>query len=299
MELPVPVARARQVLVRLEASGVNPIDWRIGDGEFEGRLPHVFPLVLGVDGAGVVEAVGRGVQRFKIGDRVVGRFLFGYVGGGSYAEYAAVHEDAVLTTYPASLGPGCAAALPTAGITALQLSRRLDLAPGSKVLIVGATGGVGMFLIQLAVMKGLRVIATAAPDAHAHLRALGVAALIDYRAQPVVEWLDGHFVNGVDGLVDLVSEAPVFAQHVEHVRAGGIALSTVGAARENELASCWIRGGNFEVNPTTKDLAIVLTAVASGQMKVEVEREVPLAQALIALEASRTGGARGKTVIVM
>lgn len=140
MDLVRPVPEAGQILVKLQASGLNPFDWRVGDGILKGKIPHLFPLILGVDGAGVVEAIGADVQRFKPGDRVLGQFLFGRAGQGSYADYAVIDQNAVLSRYPQTLPATLAAALPTAGITALQLSQRLDLAPGSTVLIVGATG---------------------------------------------------------------------------------------------------------------------------------------------------------------
>ncbi|NTZ88997.1 NADP-dependent oxidoreductase [Burkholderia metallica] len=299
VEIPQPVPQAGQVLVKLEASGLNPFDWRLGDGILKDKLPHTFPLVLGVDGAGVIEATGVDVRRFKVGDRVVGQFLSGRVGEGSFAEYAVIDENAVLSLYPNMLAAASAAALPTAGITALQLCQALDLPPGSTVLIVGATGGVGSFLTQLAAMKGLRVIATATNDAAAQMRALGAVATLDYRATAVDRWIDEHFPERIDGLVDLVSDASAFAAHLSLVRRGGIALSTVWSAQADELDQRGIAGGNFEVRATARDLDVLVTAAVAGKLTVRIDRQITLADVPAALAANRAGGARGKTVVVM
>lgn len=298
MTVPTPQPAHGQLLVKLEASGINPIDWRIAQGMLKDRVPHVFPLIMGVDGVGTVTAVGTGVQRFRVGDRVVGQFLFGQVGNGSHAEYAVLNEEATLALCPEAIEATQAAALPTAGITALQLSQRVDIAPGGTVLIIGATGGVGTFLTQWAVMKGLRVIATADQDAQAHMRALGAVETLDYHQTPIEAWLAAHYPQGVDALVDLVSDGADFARYAAHVRRGGVALSSVWAAQEEDLAEREIRGGNFEVRTTAKELEIVLTAVASGKLKVTIDRVVPLTEGAAALSANRSGGARGKTILV-
>lgn len=137
MEIAKPVPQAGQVLVKLQASGLNPFDWRLGDGILKDKLPHSFPLVLGVDGAGVIEATGPDVRRFQAGDQGVGQFLFVRVGEGSFADYAVINEDAVLSLYPHTLAVTSAAVLPTSGITALQLCQSLDLPLGST----GVGGG--------------------------------------------------------------------------------------------------------------------------------------------------------------
>ncbi|HAY0630481.1 TPA: NADP-dependent oxidoreductase [Serratia marcescens] len=298
MTVPVPRPARGQLLVKLEASGINPIDWRIAQGMLKDRVPHVFPLVMGVDGVGTVTEVGADVQRFHVGDRVVGQFLFGQVGNGSHADYAVLNEDATLVLCPETIRSTQAAALPTAGITALQISRRLDIAPGGDVLIIGATGGVGTFLTQWAVMKGLRVIATANQDAQAYMRTLGAVETLDYHQTPTEAWLAAHYPQGVDALVDLVSDGADFARYAAHVRQGGVALSSVWSAQEENLAERDIHGGNFEVRTTANDLDIVLTAVSSGKLKVTIDRIVPLTEGAEALSANRSGGARGKTILV-
>lgn len=299
MDLARPVPEAGQILVKLQASGLNPFDWRVGDGILKGKIPHLFPLILGVDGAGVVEAIGADVQRFKPGDQVLGQFLFGRAGQGSYADYAVIDQNAVLSRYPQTLPATLAAALPTAGITALQLSQRLDLAPGSTVLIVGATGGVGSFLTQLATMNELRVIATASGGAAERMRVLGAVKTLDYHATPIDQWIGTHYPEGVDALVDLVSDAAGFALHASFVKTGGVALSTVWSARADELLARGIKGGNFEVKATSADLDLLVRTAVAGELSIPVERQITLAQVPAALAENRAGGARGKTVVVL
>ncbi|MFC6299409.1 zinc-binding dehydrogenase [Pseudomonas sp. CCM 7893] len=299
MDMARPVPDAEQVLVKLQASGLNPFDWRVGDGILKGKIPHLFPLILGVDGAGVVEAVGANVRRFKPGDRVVGQFLFGRAGQGSYADYAVIDQNAVLSRYPQTLPAALAAALPTAGITALQLSQRLDLKPGSTVLIVGATGGVGSFLTQLATMNELRVIATASGGAAERMRVLGAVKTLDYRSTPIDQWMGTHYPEGIDGLVDLVSDAAGFARNASFVKNGGVALSTVWSARAEELMARGIKGGNFEAKTTSADLDLLVRTAVAGELTIPVERQITLAQVPAALAENRAGGARGKTVVVL
>ncbi|MGO4743118.1 NADP-dependent oxidoreductase [Serratia quinivorans] len=299
MDLPKPQPGPGQVRVKLEASGINPIDWRIADGMLKDRLPHRFPLILGIDGVGIIDAIGEGVRRFTPGTRVVGQFLFGQVGEGCHAEYAILHEDATLVPCPETVSISQAAALPTAGITALQLSQRLDLAPRSTVLIIGATGGVGSFLTQLAVMKGLRVIATARQDAQSHMRALGASETLDYQTLSIDSWLDEHYPKGVDALVDLTSDAVTFSRYTSHVRSTGIALSTIWSAQDSQLTERELRGGNFETKATAEDLSLMLASVAAGKLKVTIERQIPLVDAAKALTTNRNGGARGKSVIII
>lgn len=160
MELPVPEPGPGQVQVRMRAAGLNPFDWKVADGVLGGKVRHRFPLVLGGDGAGEVAALGGGVTGFAVGDLVFGLFMRLRDGGGSYGEYAVA--DAVgLARIPDGVAVTDAAALPMAGTTALNLVAEAGVARGQTVLVVGATGGVGTFVVQLAAARGAHVIATA------------------------------------------------------------------------------------------------------------------------------------------
>ena len=158
-EVPTPKPAAGQVLVRLRAAGMNPVDRKLASGDLR-PAPTTFPMVLGADGAGVVEAVGEGVTRYSVGDGVFGQLLVAPIGSaGTYAEYVAVSADAPLARVPGDLEDVLAVALPTAGGTGLALVESLEPLAGNTVLIVGAGGGVGSFAIQFAVDAGARVIA--------------------------------------------------------------------------------------------------------------------------------------------
>jgi NADPH:quinone reductase-like Zn-dependent oxidoreductase len=173
VDVPPREAAEDEIRVRLQAAGVNPFDWKILDGIFDGRRPHVFPLIAGVDGAGEVESVGAQVRRFHVGDRVFGSFLHDPIGVGTYAELAPVPERNAIASLPAPVTFVEAAALPTAGMTALEAVDRLALRSGETLVIVGASGGVGSIATGLAAQRGIRVIASARPDSEKLVRALG------------------------------------------------------------------------------------------------------------------------------
>ncbi|MBH0778883.1 NADP-dependent oxidoreductase [Nocardia bovistercoris] len=295
-EMPTPEPAPNAVQVRMEAAGVNPFDLRIADGFLEGAVPHDFPLILGVDGAGTVSATGAEVTHFDIGDRVVGRFLAPPVGHGSFAEYAVLPENAAIVRIPAPVPTVAAAALPTAGMTAQDLVDAAKIQPGHKVLIVGATGGVGSFLVQLANIAGGHVIATArAADADRMAR-LGAAETVDHGLAPVADAVRRSHPDGIDVLFDLVSTPEALADLSGLVRTGGAVYSTIGAADEQALRQRDLTGGNIESRGGAAELARLLHRVADGDVVIPVQATVPLSQASSVIGA---GGARGKTVLVI
>jgi NADPH:quinone reductase len=158
--VPTPEPKAGEVLIKLTAAGTNPMDRALASGAWR-PMPVVFPMVPGADFAGVIEAVGEGATRFHVGESVFGQSFTASLGAaGTYAEYLVLAEDAPLARVPVELDPVIAAALPTAGMTAIALIEDV-IAPldGKTVLIVGAGGGVGSFAAQMAVNAGARVIA--------------------------------------------------------------------------------------------------------------------------------------------
>src|SRR6202030_2028202 len=178
---PRPQPQAGEVLVRVHAAGVNPIDWKVREGEMKDFWPHKFPLILGWDLSGVVEELGRGVSRFKIGDEVYG--LPDPTRGGAYADYIVVRETE-FALKPNSLHHIRAAAVPLAALTAWQaLFDTAQMQPGQRVLIHAGSGGVGHFAVQLAKWKGAYVFATASTKNQDLLRKLGVDKAIDYTQQ--------------------------------------------------------------------------------------------------------------------
>lgn len=295
-DMPVPDAGAGAVRVQLEAAGVNPFDQRMATGYLDGKLPHDFPMILGVDGAGTVAAVGAGVTTFGVGDRVVGKFLVPPVGHGSFAEYSVLPAGGTLVPIPEGVSTIAAAALPTAGVTAQDMVDATKIEPGQTVLIVGATGGVGSFLVQLANIAGADVIATARGSAADQMTRLGAAETVDYTAGPLIEQVAANHPDGVDVLFDLVSPPETLAELTALVRDGGTVYSTIGAADEESLRDRGINGGNIESSGRAPELARLLGRVAEGDVVVPIDATVPLAEAASVIGAA---GARGKTVLTI
>jgi NADPH:quinone reductase-like Zn-dependent oxidoreductase len=299
IELARPEPKPGEVLVRLSAAGVNPIDWKLADGMLNGQIIHTFPLVLGVDGAGHVEQVGPGVSRFKVGDRVYGLFLHAPVGSGTYAEYVTVPEGLAIAHAPRCITAAQAAAVPTSGMAALQLLDMLAIPRGQTLLIVGATGGVGSFATQLAAQRGIRVIATARADTAQRMRVLGAAEIVDHGRGAVADQMRASHPRGVDAMIDLVSDKAGFAKLTAIVRDGGAVASTLWSADPDALRMRGLRGGNFNLRADANLLRRLAEAIDSGRLRIPIQTEIPLDRAPTAIAESRAGKARGKTVIVI
>ena len=296
VELPEPVLKDGTLRIRLAAAGLNPFDWKLVDGILENTMPHVFPLILGVDGAGVVEAVGAGIKRFKPGDRIYGQMIHPPIGEGSYAEFVTVPESAAIAEAPHSIPLTDAAALPTAGMTALQLLDRSGLTEGQTLLLIGATGGVGGFVLQIARARGIHVVATVSDDASAErVRQLGAAETINYKSAPVEE----QFAGGADALIDLVSPKTGFDKLLPLVKKGGHVSTTQFVASKDHIHELGLKGGNFETKGTPASLDALRVLVDKGRLTVPVDRKLPLEQAPQAIADSRVARSRGKTILVI
>lgn len=267
MLLPKPRAGRGQVLIRVLAAGMNPMDRTIASGAWKDAMPATFPLVLGADVAGVVEAVGQGVTKFGEGDELFGQ-LFGLPLGstGTYAEYVAAAEDSPLARMPRGLDPVVAASLPAPGGTALNLADSLQPLTGKTILVVGAAGAVGSFFTQFAAQAGARITATARTQDAGRVRGYGAVEAIDYSKADLAGAVRQAHANGVDVLVDLASDAAAFRALASLVRRGGTAVTTRDVANEKALASMDVTGVNFHVNESPELLTRVAEAVAAGQV---------------------------------
>jgi NADPH:quinone reductase-like Zn-dependent oxidoreductase len=298
VELPVPEPGPGEVLVRVHAAGMNPFDWKVAEGALRGVVEHRFPVVMGSDGAGVVEAIGADVTRFRPGDRVYGQFMKVALGVGSYAELTVAPAEGKLALVPDELPFTVAAALPTASVTAYQAVEAADLGPGRTILVNGASGGVGQSAVQLAAARGARVLATAPPDLADHLRDLGADEVVDFTRGPTADQVRAANPDGIDAVLDLVSTAGQADPLVDLLRPGGVIISTNGALDPDALAARDLRGLNFYSVVTPEALATVADLAASGRLRVTIDAEVALADAPAAIARARAGHARGKTVIV-
>jgi NADPH:quinone reductase-like Zn-dependent oxidoreductase len=294
-ELPRPRPGSGQVLIAVQAAGVNPMDMEIANGGWKDRMPATFPMVLGADLAGIVEEDGPSVVRFEPGDPVFGQLLIAPLGSaGTYAEYVAVSADAPLAHVPAGLDPVTAATLPTAGGTAMAIAESLA---GKAALIVGASGGVGSFLTQLAAHAGAHVDAGAPAAEAGRMRRYGAAETIDRAATPLPDAVARAHPDGIDVLVDLASDGQQFAVLARHVRPGGTAITTRYVADRETLARAGVTGVNFQLPMTVPLLDRLAAAVVAGTIVPPPITRISLDEVPDLL--SRHGHAEGKTVITM
>jgi NADPH:quinone reductase-like Zn-dependent oxidoreductase len=280
---PEPHAGDNELVVRVHASSVNPVDVFIAAGALKEMVEHEFPVTLGRDFAGVVEQVDSGVSRHRAGDEVFGFVLHAdpTVHDGSWAELIAVPEDN-LAAKPSSLDFVHAGAAPLAAITAIAALDAVALAEGETVLVVGATGGVGSFFVQLAAAAGANVIAPALPEDHDYLRGLGVGEVVDRNAE-VAEAVRAAHPGGVDAILDVAS-----APDTSLLADGGRVVSPIGAAGEGP--------GRFNImaEATPANLQRLESLLDTGALRVPLQRSYRLDQAAEALQALPTTHTRGK-----
>lgn len=299
VDLPTPEPGAGEILVRLHAAGVNPFDWKVTDGALKDSVAHTFPLVMGSDGAGVVERTGPGVTRFRPGDRVYGQFMRLPQGQGSYAEYTLAEQDGTIALIPEALPFTLAAALPTAGVTAYQAVQAARLAQGHTLLINGASGGVGQSAIQFAARAGVRVLATGTPELAGHLVDLGAHTVIDHTVAPTHEQVAATHPEGIDAVIDLVTPTGGdISPMAGLLRAGSTLVSTNYATDPVSLAARDILGVNLGNRPTAETLKTLAELAADGELRVRIDAEVLLADAPAFIAKARAGHATGKSVIV-
>jgi NADPH:quinone reductase-like Zn-dependent oxidoreductase len=296
MEVDDPVPGSGEVLVRVAAASVNAFDVRVASGGVRAFMTYEFPAVVGGDLAGTVEALGDGVEGFAVGDRVFG--MMGMKGGvhdGSFGELA-TPTAASIAKAPQGLTDIDGGSLAVAGTTAMSAVDVVDPGDGMTVLVLGATGGVGAFALQLARVRGAHVIASIRPGDEGFVTVLGAAETIDYTAD-VSSQVRHRFPDGVDAVVDAVSYGDeAFAMVAGVVRSGGIVVSTRGAAgKETEIGD--VRVANANADPS--HLRALADLVVTGKLTVPVRRTYPLADAAQAIADFAEQHTLGKLVITM
>ncbi len=280
IEVPAPEVGPGEVLVRVRAASVNPYDAFVALGAMQEYMEYVFPAVLGMDVAGVVEGVGEGVEGFAPGDRVFGTLgMKGVIHDGTFGELATPQAPSIARTQD-GLDDAAAATLGVAGTTAMTAITVLDPAEGATIVVVGATGGVGTFAVQLAAARGAHVIASVRPGDEGFVTELGAAETVDYTGDLAADVRD-RYPHGVDGLIDLVNRDPsVFADLAALVREGGRAASALGGAGEvTEIGGVSV--ANVGSDPS--HLAELASMVVDGRLRPAVRRTYPLADAARAL----------------
>ncbi len=295
--VPRPEPLPTEVLVRVHAAGVNPVDWKTREGRGMAGL-QTLPFIPGWDVSGVVEQVGFGVTTLKVGDEVYGMPWFPRAAGG-YAEYVTAPARQ-WARKPASLDHVHAAAVPLAALTAWQVVvDTAHLQAGQRVLITAAAGGVGHFAVQFARHLGAHVIATASEARHSWLRELGAEETIDYTTTRFED-----VVKDVDVVIDLVGDAhdQTSTRSLKVLRPDGL-LVAVPAGVSPDLAAAaeaaGVRVTGYLVEPDGAALTTIAGLIDDGEVTVEVEETFPLEQVAAAhahLEAGRT---RGKVVLTV
>jgi NADPH:quinone reductase-like Zn-dependent oxidoreductase len=279
---PVPRPGAGEVLIKVRAAGVNPVDWKVA--------PRRLGMVPGTDVAGTIDSLGEGVTGWKAGDQVLGFARQ----SGSYAEYAVIPVNS-LARKPKSMTFEQAAGVPIAAETAYRaLHESGKIARGQTVLIHGAAGGVGSAAVQIAKAAGARVIGTASPNNHEFLRSLGADQVIDYKSQKFED-----VVKNADLVLNTV-DADTNARSIKVVREGGTLVSIVGSPNAEACAAAKIRCArpDRDTGASNADmLARVVELADAGKFKVNVDGTFPLADASRAWTKSREGHTRGKLII--
>ncbi len=284
-----PEPAADEVLIKVQAAGVNPVDWKIVEGFGRGWLSHPMPHTPGCDVAGIVEAVGNEVKKFKAGDAVYA--FTSLAREGAYAEYV-IAKALEVAAKPASLDFINAAALPVGTLTASQAIFGLGgLSAAQKILIHAASGGVGSMAVQLAKAKGAYVIGTASGRNAEFVKSLGADEVIDYTTTKFED-----VVKDVDVVFDLIG-GETQERSFAVLKKGGFLVSAVQPPDENLCREYSVRGAMVGVDPNGAKLEEITALVEAGKIKTFVEKVFPLSQAKEALNLSKQGRTRGKIVL--
>ena len=286
-----PEPAAGEVLVEVAATSFNPVDAGIRAGYLQEVFPISLPHVPGIDVAGRVAALGEGVTRWKVGDKVIGVVFM--LRDGAAAEFVTVPADA-LAPAPTAIPLENAAALPAVGLTAWQaVFEHAGIQPGQRVLINGAGGGVGGYAVQFAKRAGAHVIATASPRSADVVRAQGADQVVDYTATTPAEAI----TEPVDAVLNLVSATePEIAALTGLIRDGGVIVSTAAPAAGDPGRD--VRAVAMQMRIDIDQLGKLAKLVDAGELGVEISASYPLSQATAVHELSAEGGVRGKILLV-
>ncbi len=288
-DAPVPPCGAGDLLVRVVAAGVNPVDWKLRSGVMAAQIPKSFPITLGFDAAGIVTAVGGEVTGFELGDEVC--FYADFAHGGTYAEYVAVDASQVAKK-PRTASFAAAAALPMGGQAAwTALIETGQVERGMRVLIHGGAGALGTVAVQLAKEHGAHVTATASGDGLALVKSLGADEVIDYRTQRFE-----RVARDMDIVLDTLGGATQEASWTA-MRKGGILVATAMPPSPERAAAAGVRAAFVFTPPRGAVLAQLAERVDDGRLRIVLGQEFALADAAQAHRLGEAGKARGKMIL--
>lgn len=296
-DVPKPVPGVGEVLVKVAAASVNPLDIQIRRGDYADYVQS--PFQMGVDISGTVEAVGDGLEGFAAGDDV---FYSARVleNEGGYAEYH-IEKAEIVAKKPKSLSHVEAASMPIAASTAwVCLIERGRLTAGDRVLILGGSGGVGLYAVQIAKLADAHVVATCRDDAQDLVRDLGADITVDYKSLNTWEKLADQGDGGFDVIVDLIG-GDAIEQSVKLLATGGRVVSIVDQPQPQSLYAGWEFNAEIHLvflSPNAERLSRLGALAEKGQLKPIVEKTLPLEQAAEAHRLIEAGGRKGKIVLV-
>lgn len=284
-----PEPKANEVLIRVKAASINPVDVAICKGYLKQFTGNKLPLFLGMDAAGEIEKVGAKIDKFKVGDPVIAFFTL--AGEGGYAQFVVAAESEIARK-PDAITFEQAAAVPAAGSTAwTALVETGDLKAGQTALIHGGSGGVGHFAIQIAKARGARVIATASTANQDFLRQMGADVAVDYTKQKFED-----VAKDVDLVLDTVGE-DTLKRSYGVVKRGGMIVSIVDDVDRNELAAHGIRGTTIRTEPNEKTLEELAQLIDAKKITPVISQVLPLSEAGKAHQQIATRHTRGKIVL--
>jgi NADPH:quinone reductase len=295
-EMPDPIPQAGQVRVRVRAASLNPFDNFVIQGYLKDRMPTQLPLVPCADFSGTVDMVGPGVEEFKIGDEVfgvTGRML----GEGTLAELTTA-SSTTIARRPAAIQDTEAAAMPLVGVSALMSVEAADAKPKDVIVVVGASGGIGGYAVQLAALRGAHVVAVTSKSHAEYVRKLGAAEVIDRSAVDVLAELKSRYADGVAAIIDTISDAAGLARLSQAVRTGGTVTSMRGAASAEDPGNRGINAVNIGTQVTTVRLAELARLRTEGKLQSPQIRTFTLDHAGDAFTVIGQGGG-GKLVVTI
>ncbi len=288
-DAPVPILAADEVLIRVVAASVNPVDWKIREGYLQKMITYPMPFIPGWDVSGVVEAVGANASRFKKGDAVFSRPDLKR--NGTYAEYVAVRESEIALK-PKTLSHVESASLPLTGITAWEaLFTVAKLTAGQRVLIHAASGGVGSLAVQLAKAHGAHVVATTSAKNRPLVESLGADEIIDYHGQNFAQE-----AKDIDVVFDTLG-GEVQNASWSVLKPGGILVSIASQPSQEKAQSLGMRGAFLFIEPNPKVLEQLAQHIDTGKIRPVIGAEFGLKDAAQAQALSQTGRAVGKIVL--
>lgn len=264
-ELPEPTPEAGQVRVRVRAASLNPFDNFVVQGYMKDRMPTELPLVPCGDFSGIVDMIGPGVDDFAVGDQVFG-VTGRMIGKGTLAELT-VASTTTIAKRPAAVQDVEAAAMPLAGVSALMSVEAAGAKPKDVVVVVGASGGIGGYAVQLAALRGAQVVAVTSKGHEEYVRKLGATDVIDRTAGDVLGELESRHADGVAAIIDTFSDAAGLARLGQAVRKGGTVTSMRGAASVEDLAKREITAVNIGTQVNTARLRELAQLRTEGKLQ--------------------------------